>query len=119
EGTSGVSTQTYSAVSNGGVGFNLTGTILSFVWGSPDSWNTLSFYTGIDGAGLLTSLTGSDLGVSGGVGGYLVTIVLDTAFQSVSLASTNPAFEVANLTATPIPPAILLFGSALAGLGLL
>jgi hypothetical protein len=35
-----------------------------------------------------------------------------------SIFSTSPGFSV-NVTATPVPAAVLLFGSALAGLGVM
>jgi hypothetical protein len=58
----------YSALSVGGVGagsatYNCPGcTSFSFLWGSPDSYNFLDFYSGANGTGtLITTFTGTDL----------------------------------------------------------
>ena len=47
----------------------------------------------------------------------LTAFFTDMPFQSVTLGSTKAAFEFANLTVTPIPPALLLFLTGLCGLG--
>lgn len=130
----------YNSVRNGTATYNF-GTAalsLSLLWGSPDTYNTISFYSGLNGTGAaLGSFTGASLVGDGahsfpaslGFGHDFVKFVSDVAFLSVVLSSTNPAFEYSNLTAfdrngdnapvIPLPPAMLLFGSALVGLGLL
>ena len=75
------------------------------------AYNTLSFYSGINGTGsLLLSLTGKiDFG--------------NQFFESVVLTTASNAFEYTNLqvsdvTAVPIPPALPLFATGLGALGL-
>ena len=103
---------------------------LSIFWGSPDSFNTLSFYASKDGTGTpLFSLTGSSLLVQT-YGHDLVNFQTpDGFFNSVVLSSTGYSFEFANLTAydpptvnvavTPLPAALPLFGTGLGALGLI
>jgi len=90
---------------------------LSILWGSPDSWNTLAFYSGPNGTGLLYSLTGSALELQT-YGHDLVDFTLTGgSFQSVVLTSSQNAFEFADLQATPIPATLPLFvtGAGLVG----
>jgi hypothetical protein len=109
----------YTSVRNGTAGYNLTGNNLSLFWGSPDTYNTLTLWTGVGGTGDSVSLTGSLVDLPGGtlgLGHHLVSILTDVVFRSVTLSSTQAAFEFANLTATPIPAALPLFAT---GLGLM
>ena len=109
---------TYTSVRNGSAGYNLTGNRLNLFWGSPDSWNTLTFYTGLNGTGASTTpLVGSSLLDPDGSGHHLVSILTDVVFRSVILTSGQPAFEFANLTATPIPAALPLFATGLGVMG--
>jgi hypothetical protein len=106
--------------------FNTPENSLSIFWGSPDSYNTLSFYASKDGTGTpLFSLTGSSLLIQT-YGHDLVNFqTLDGFFNSVVLSSTSYSFEFANLTAydpptvTPLPAALPLFATGLGALGLL
>ena len=110
--------------------FNTPENTLSIFWGSPDSFNTLSFYASKDGTGTpLFSLTGSSLLIQG-YGHDLVNFqTLDGFFNSVVLSSTGYSFEFANLTAydpptvnvavTPLPAALPLFATGLGALGLI
>jgi hypothetical protein len=121
----------YTSVRSGNAGFNLTGTSLNLFWGSPDLYNSITFYTGTNGTGSSVVETGADLAYAFyGWGHDQVSIFLDTVFKSVVLTSTSPAFEFANLTAscgpegsgcapqpTPLPAALPLFGSVIAGAG--
>lgn len=122
----------YTSVRSGDAGFNLTGTSLSLFWGSPDTYNSITFFTGASGTGSSVTELGSALGYAHlGHGHDQVSIFLDTIFNSVVLSSTSPAFEFANLTAscgpegsgcippaaTPLPAALPLFGSIIAGAG--
>jgi hypothetical protein len=120
--------QPYSSVRVGSVGYNFAGgaNTLSLLWGSPDSYNTLSFYSGLNGQGtLLGSFTGLDLAATLGLGHDYVTFFSSVAFLSVVLSTTIPAFEYAALSASmassevPLPPAVLLFGSAVVALEVL
>jgi len=108
---------TYTSVRNGTAGYNLTGTILSLFWGSLDTYNSLTFWTEAGGTGDSVGVNINDLGGPFATGHHLVQFFTDVPFQSVTLGSGNAAFEFANLTATPIPPAILLFLTGLGGLG--
>lgn len=103
---------------------------LEIIWGSPDAYNTLSFY---NKAGvLIASLTGDEVAPPTAFGNRFVALNLINTpelFWSIVLTSTQAAFEYANLQAfgpggapvaeTPIPPALVLFGSALLGLTML
>src|SRR6185437_7250892 len=103
---------------------------LTFLWGSPDSYNTLSFYSGANGTGLLGSLTGDSPILIQTLGHDLVTLQLDGGldFSSVVFSSTQAAFEFAGLSATetgngpgetPLPATLPLFASGLGVMGLL
>lgn len=95
------------------------------LWGSVDSYNTLSFYD-VDG-GLVFQFTGANVtglanGDQGAEGTYYVNINSDTAFKRVVASSTQYAFEFDNvaLAKEQIPPAevpepgiLLLFGTGL------
>jgi hypothetical protein len=127
--------QSYSSVRNGAVGYNFLkpATSLEFLWGSPDSYNTLEFYSGANGGGsLLGSFSLSALTLATeGKGHDYVTFLAETGitFLSVILRSGSPAFEYAGMLArgpdgqtvpeVPLPPAVVLFGTALVGLTLL
>jgi hypothetical protein len=113
------STATY----NQGNGTNTS--VFSFLWGSPDSYNTVNFYSGELGTGtLIASISGSalvdDTPGSGfdfvtftASGGTIGSVVLEDAGSA--------AFEYAdqsvggNLAGTPLPAALPLFAG---GLGL-
>ncbi len=134
----GFETAPYSSVRLGSFGYNFLGgaTTLSILWGSPDSYNTLQFYDNKNGTGNLlstasitgTGFTGLDLipPATQGLAHDYVTFSSSVAFLSVVLTSSTAAFEYAGLTfgsnapaLTPIPPALVLFGSALVGLAAL
>jgi hypothetical protein len=118
EGTSSDNLQ-YTSVRSGTAGYNLIGNSLSFLWGSPDYYNTLTFWTGVGGTGASVSLTGDLLGDPQHFGHHLVQILTSETFLSVTFGTdTIPAFEFANLvaTTTPIPAALPLFAT---GVGLL
>ncbi len=111
--------------------FNISGTRLPFLWGSPDSYNTMTFFSGAAGDGdAIASLTGTDVvnsgfvytpdaGCSSSAGcGYAnleIAIADGRRFESVQLSTTSAAFEGA--AAVPLPAAAWLFLSGLAGVG--
>jgi hypothetical protein len=95
-------------------------TSLSFVWGSPDSYNTLELLNGSTIVGTITPGSTPNLFVNS-IDSTLVTVLLNSSefFNGLRFTSTTAAFEFANITATavPLPPALLLFGASLFGLG--
>jgi hypothetical protein len=116
EGT-GNEALSYTSVRSGTVGYNIAGLSLSLLWGSPDSYNRLTFHTGENGTGDSTTVFGASIGAPQGLGFHLVQFVTDQVFKSITISSDSAAFEFANLTATPIPPALLLFLSGLGAMG--
>jgi hypothetical protein len=95
------------------------GNYFGLLWGSVDTYNTLSFY---DGATLVGTLTGSDVianpnGSQGLDGTTYVNIFSTVAFDSVVATSGAYAFEIDNV-ATGVVPEPATYG-ALAGAGLL
>jgi hypothetical protein len=96
----------------------------SILWGSPDAYNSLSFYSGINGTGsLLLSLTGTNLLIQT-FGHDLVQVDFGNQFfQSLVLTTSSNAFEYTNLhsdiTGAPLPAALPLFATGLGALGLL
>jgi hypothetical protein len=105
---------------------------LSIIWGSPDSYNKLSFYSGPVGSGtLLDSFSGLNLAIdhTKPVKGHdIVTFATDVGFFNyVVLTTTANAFEFTNLEAactecapppsTPLPAALPLFVGGLGTLG--
>jgi hypothetical protein len=123
----------YSVLSAGwGAGsatYNCLGcTSFSILWGSPDSYNFLDFYSGADGTGtLLTTFSGSDLvpPATAGLGfDQVLFSTLDTgSFSSVVLRNTgHPAFEYSNVALHHVRGPIVgagLPGLMLAALGIL
>lgn len=97
--------------------------VFGLLWGSVDTFNVLTFKkaNGDD----IGTITGADLiGTQGAVehGSYYVTIVSDAPIDHVIATSSDYAFEFdnvafANVTATPEPLTLSLFGAGLAGLG--
>jgi hypothetical protein len=121
-------TQPYSVISPSGVGpgsatYNLNGAAaLSLLWGSPDSYNFIDFYSGADASGtFLGAIQGNDLTLATPGSGFdLVTLGVGGPIGSVYLAdSGTAAFEYGDLqgiAATPLPASLPLFA---AGLGLM
>jgi hypothetical protein len=99
--------------------------LFSILWGSPDAYNTLSFYSGSNGTGsLLLSVTGSNLLIQTFGHDLLQIDFGNQFFESIVLTTSSNAFEYTNLqvsdvTAVPILPALPLFATGLGVLGLL
>ena len=119
-----VDTGTYAYVSAGEspVTLQLTGdmTYFGMLWGTVDSYNTISFY---DGATLVGSFTGTDVlpGADGSSVVYANFWANGGTFDTVVFTTTSEAFEFDNVrvAATPLPAALGLFGSAIVGMGAL
>ncbi len=93
----------------------------TLLWGSIDSYNDIEFFR--DGQSL-GKLNGADVRATlDGKGTSIIKIFLDELFDEVKLTSSTNAFEhvvvSAALEPVPVPGAVVLFGSALAGFGAL
>lgn len=121
----------YVTIYNGGSAlFTLTNQAGSFGlnWGSIDTVNTLTLnladghsvtFNGAQIASLDSALT-TEGGVNWGANGSIFANFTSTsAIKSILLASGQNSFEVsdARVSSVPIPGALVLFGSALLGLG--
>lgn len=114
--------------------FSLNSIVFGMTWGSIDTYNVLQLTTDtnqvytINGGDLITVLQSNPAlpnllirnGVQGGENtGYQADVlfqVLSGKIISAVLTSKTAAFEVANVSSIPLPPALLLFGSGLMAL---
>jgi PEP-CTERM motif len=112
----GPDTTTYLTTGTGSVTLSLPGEekYLGLLWGSVDTYNTLSLY---DGSTLVGTITGSDVtsnanGDQGASGTFYVNINSTTSFDKIVATSTSNAFELDNVafnpTAVPEPSSIVL-----------
>ena len=124
EGTSSAGSA-YSVVGSGsGFGsatYNMTGgtTAFTFLWGSPDTYNTLDFFSGANGTGsVLGTFTGASLALATLGSGFDVVSFMATGgtIGSFRMTDTTAAFEYAGVSPIPLPPAAALFGTALLGM---
>lgn len=110
QSASGVDLSNYLSVSSGGTAtftFSNSQSDFGLLWGTPDSYNTLSFY---NGSSLLDSFTGSQIVMQYGLG--YVDFTSSIPFTSVVLSSSGNSFEVDNIAhssyssspAAPAPP---------------
>jgi hypothetical protein len=121
----------YTSVEGGGSAtytFANSEKILEVLWGSPDSYNTLTFY---NGSTLEGTITGSALDIlTYGHDEVVLELSGDSTFTSVTFSSTTNAFEFADLAvspgpdsrfspipSTPLPSTWLLMLTGLTGLG--
>lgn len=122
EGTSLAASGTYTSVSGQSAAtynFGSARRSVSFLWGSPDTYNDLDIV--LTGLGGTVTVNGAGIQPPTGVSGKFVTIGGAGPFQSVTFRSGTNAFEFANLSTTPVPlPAAgLLLAAGLGGLGLM
>jgi hypothetical protein len=114
-GLPGYQNLVYTSVEGGAAAtysFSSPENTLSLLWGSPDSWNTLEFFSGPNDTGTLEySITGNELDLQT-YGHDLVDFDMSGGyFQSVEFLSSQNAFEFADLkvSATPLPSSLPLF----------
>jgi hypothetical protein len=130
-GSSGQSTATATAT------YNLnSATVFALLWGSPDTYNEVQFYSGANAGGsLMATYTGASLAcftgnTCNGLAWDVVTFTTasNAAFGSVVLTDNpngsgtvaTPAFEFGlrvgtNQSEAPLPAALWLFGTVIAG----
>jgi hypothetical protein len=99
---------------------------MSMLWGSPDTYNTISFCTGTGGTGSCTvgAYIAGDLPIT--YGHDQITFTTDFTFSSILFASGQNALEFADVStsltqagSTPLPAALPLFAGGLGVMGLL
>lgn len=93
---------------------------LSFLWGSVDTYNTVTLFNTLAGTSLV--ITNADLGNPDaptiGLGASFVTIS-GFAFDRVEFGGSGNSMEFSNVAAIPLPAGGLLLIGALGGLALL
>ena len=108
----------YSSIT-GSVTFNLVlSTAISFIWGSPDAYNSVEFYNGATLVDTAISPVINPLNIPNS----FATIIASTAFDRVVFVSGSPAMEFGNFTslaAVPLPAGGLLLIGAIGGLAAL
>ena len=114
-------TAEYTSVQgNGSAIFNVSGYNASLIWGSPDYYNHLSLYTGIDGSGTkIEEIDGSSIVPGDGTHFSFVSIKEITEFKSIVFANKPGinAFEFSTLvTSVPLPASLPMFGGAILAL---
>jgi hypothetical protein len=96
--------------------------VLSLLWGSPNSGNSITFFSGMDGGGanLGTVDAASITSPNNESPGYIWTITSSSLFESFVLNDTGGGFEVADLDAqltTPLPSTWTMLIAGFVGLG--
>ncbi len=136
-GNGSTSTNAYSAegpgFSAGTATYNIGSSSVTVLWGSPDSYNEIQFYSAADAGGsLLASINGCGLTATGcSASGYdLVTFSFNPSTVigsivtedpgAIGMSPANQSFEYDIVTsATPLPAALPLFAGGLGLMGLL
>lgn len=110
-------TSPYVSVEAGGLAsysLGKLGNSLSFVFGSPDYYNSISF---LKGGKLVDSFTTAGSNLSS-LNNYAVTIKTSQAFDTVNFSSSINALEFSNVSVSsvPLPASAPMFGAALIAL---
>jgi hypothetical protein len=144
DGSAAATSAVYSVLNLGGSSspataiYNINDTTFSMVWGSPDLYNEVQFYSGLNGSGSLidviggatiTNYTGANLAcygttctqtlfdlltftdTGGLIGSVILTDTSSAAFEYTIVPNAN------QFSSTPLPGAIWLFASGLGILG--
>lgn len=120
-GTGAAGVGTYTSVYGGGAAtYDIKPTkTVSFIWGSPDSWNTLAFY---NNGTLVDSITGSSIVTQANLGyvAAYVTLTTESVFDRLTFSSSTNSFEYAfpaeYVAPVPVPAAGLLAAGGIAAL---
>lgn len=107
----------YTSVSAGSTATYVFGRLvpgISFLWGSPDSYNDLDII--LSGGGATNTVNGAQAQGPVAIGAQFVTIWGDVAFDTVTFRSGQNAFEFANLQAVPLPAAGWMLLAGVGGL---
>lgn len=113
EGTEYYGVGSYTSVQGGASATHAHAGPLTFLWSTPDSYNTLSFYLGAE---LVDSITGASIVARSFLqnGSAFVTIASALLFDTVVFSSADNAFEYSfDVAPAPVPLAaagILLLG---------
>jgi len=117
--------------------YNVNSASLSLLWGSPDPYNQIAFFTGQNGTGsLIDVIGGNTINYNGSNLACFASTCADTLFDlvtfavssgtigSIMLTDAGAAFEFGFATqvdpaATPLPAGLPLFATGIGGLGLL
>jgi hypothetical protein len=142
DGSAAAANATYSVLGAGGgpvstATYNVNSTSLTLLWGSPDPYNEIAFFTGPNGTGsLIDVIGGNTTNYNGSNLSCFASTCTDTLFDlvtfavssgtigSIILTDAGAAFEFGFSAATPVDPTPLpaglpLFATGIGALGLL
>ena len=89
----------------------------SMLWGSPDTYNELTFYLGDNDVGSFTSTADVPRATAGGASAGSVFVAFTGEYDAVHFDSGNSnAFEFSNVSTVPLPASAFLLMAGLGGL---